>query len=170
VAQHAFEYAVFQSNPSTELPPYLLEVVVGGKDYTELGRAAMCEPFPLPYDLYFNRITASAAVDGMRALLAGVATRTHLPGVLGLVGGYPVIVEHGRVRLDLAENWSEAEAVATNEASLWLDGIESVERDGSIVFNTATVEALHTLTGATIERVHPDSAMSQARLIMKFLS
>jgi hypothetical protein len=62
VAQHAFEYGVFQPSPPPELPPYLLEVTVDGKDCTALGHAALREPFPFPYDLHFNRITASAAI------------------------------------------------------------------------------------------------------------
>ena len=169
VAQHAFEYGVFQENPPAELPPYLLEVRVDGRDYTELGHAALRKPFPFPYDLHFNRITASAAIDGMRALLAQVPTRTHLPGIFDLVGGYPVLVEQGRIRLDLAPGWSEAEAIATNEASLSWDGIDRIEADGSIVFTFETVKALHNLTGAAIKCVHPDTAAVQAQLILAHL-
>lgn len=168
VAQHAFEYGVFQANPPLELPPYLLEVMVGGRDCTKLGHAALREPFPFPYDLHFNRITASAAIDGMRALVAPQPMRTHLPGIRDLVGGYPVIVENGKIRLDLAQGWSEAAAVATNEASLRWDGVESIAADGTIVFTTATIEALRALTGATIESAHPDTAAAQAQRIMQF--
>ncbi|WP_152015116.1 MULTISPECIES: hypothetical protein [unclassified Bosea (in: a-proteobacteria)] len=170
VAQHAFEYGVFQPQPSAELPPYLLDVTVGGQDHTEMGHAALREPFPFPYDLHFNRITASAAIDGMRALLSASPVRTHLPGVLGLVGGYPVAVEAGRIRLDLPAHWSEAQAIATNEASLPWDGIARIEPDGTIVFTPETVEALRTLTGATIESAHPATAANQAALILKHLA
>ena len=169
VAQHAFEYGVFQANPPHELPPYLLEVIVDGKDCTELGHAALREPFPFPYDLHFNRITASAAIDGMRALVASEPVRTHLPGIRDLVGGYPVIVENGQIRLDLALGWSEAEAIATNESSLRWDGVEVIEADGTIVFTSETIEALRALTGATIESAHPDTAAAQAQKILQFL-
>ncbi|KRE20557.1 hypothetical protein ASE66_06745 [Bosea sp. Root483D1] len=169
VAQHAFEYGVFQAQPPTELPPYLLEVTVDGQDRTALGHEALREPFPFPYDLHFNRITASAAIDGMRALLSSSPMRTHLPGVLGLVGGYPVSVEAGRIRLDLPAHWSEAQAIATNEASLPWDGIARIESDGTIVFTAETVEALHALTGTTIESAHPDTAASQAALLLGHL-
>ncbi len=169
VAQHAFEYGVFQAQPPAELSPYLLEVIVDGQDQTKLGHEALREPFLFPYDLHFNRITASAAIDGMRALLSPTPMRTHLPGVLGLVGGYPVVVEAGHIRLDLPAQWSEAQAIATNEASLRGDGIERIEADGTIVFTPETVEALHALTGATIESAHPGTAASQAALILKHL-
>lgn len=170
VAQHAFEYGVFQPKPAAELPPYLLDVTVDGQDRTEMGHLALREPFPFPYDLHFNRITASAAIDGMRALLSPTPVRTHLPGVLGLAGGYPVAVEAGRIRLDLPSQWSEAQVIATNEASLPRDGIARIEPDGTIVFTPETVEALHTLTGATIESAHPETAASQAELILKHLA
>lgn len=169
VAQHAFEYAVFQAEPPAELPPYLLQVTVDGKDCSALGHEALRAPFPFPFDLHFNRITASAAIDAMRALLHPSPVRTHLPGVLGLVGGYPVCVENGRISLDLADHWNDAQAIAINESSLRWDGIERIEADGTIVFTAATTQALHVLTGATIEQVHPDGAADQARLILPFL-
>jgi len=162
-------HALFQAAPPHVLPPYLLEVIVDGEDHTELGHEALREPFPFLYDLHFNRVTASAAVDGLRALVSPTATRTHLPGVLGLVGGYPVIVEAGRVHLNLAESWTEADAIGTNEAALPGDGIERIKADGAIVFTVGTVEALYALTGATIECAHPDSAADQARHILAAL-
>lgn len=170
VAQHAFEYAVFQAEPAAELPPYLLQVTVDGQDRTAMGHEALRAPFPFPFDLHFNRITASAAIDAMRALLHPSPVRTHLPGVLGLVGGYPVCVENGQIGLDLAEDWSEAQAVAINESSLRWDGIERIEADGTIVFTTETIQALRALTGSIIEQVHPRNAAEQARLIMPFLA
>lgn len=170
VAQHAFEYAVFQAEPAAELPPHLLQVTVDGKDYSELGHEALRAPFPFPFDLHFNRITASAAIDAMRALLHPSPVRTHLPGVLGLVGGYPVCVENGEISLDLAEPWSEAQAIAINENSLRWDGVERIEADGTIVFTVETTRALHVLTGSAIEQIHPRNAAEQARLIMPFLS
>ncbi|MGL4291138.1 MAG: hypothetical protein ACRCVA_32605 [Phreatobacter sp.] len=169
VAQHAFEYGVFHPAPPADLPPYLLSVTADGEDLTELGHAALREPFPFPYDLHFNRVTASAALDGMRALVSSEPVRTHLPGVLGLVGGYPVIVDGGDIRLDLAPGWTEAEAIAANEASLPWDGIARIEADGTIVFTAETVRALHALTGATIETAHPRNAADQARLILAAL-
>ncbi len=83
--------------------------------------------------------------------------------------GYPVIVEHGHIRLNVAPDWSEEDAVATNEASFPYDGIERVEADGAIVFTETTVTALRDLTGATLDHVRPGSAAEQAGVILRGL-
>ncbi len=57
VAQHAFEYFVFQGKPPGSLPPYRLKVEVGGEDQTALGERMLRAPFTFPFDLHFNRIT-----------------------------------------------------------------------------------------------------------------
>lgn len=106
----------------------------------------------------------------MRALLHPSPVRTRLPGVLGLVGGYPVRVKNGGISLDLANHWTEAQAVAVNESSLRWDGIECIEADGTIIFTDKTTQALHVLTGTIIEQVHPRNAADRARLIMPFLA
>jgi hypothetical protein len=105
----------------------------------------------------------------MRALASQEQSELHLPGILGLVGGYPVILEHGRIRLNVAPDWTEADAVATNEASLPYDGIARVEADGAIVFTEDTVAALRDLTGATLDHVRPHGAAEQAGVILRGL-
>ncbi|MGF7162859.1 hypothetical protein FHS85_004517 [Rhodoligotrophos appendicifer] len=169
VAQHAFEYWVFSEAPPDELPPYLLDVRAGGQDHTALGHSALREPFPFPYDLHFNRVTASAAVAGFRALTASSPTKIHLPGIFDLVGGYPVIVDKGRITLD-PHPWTREQAVATNEASLPWDGIEGMDADGTIWFTECTIAALRALTHATIENVGAASAQAQAERILSALS
>jgi hypothetical protein len=169
VAQHAFEYYVFQENPPESLPPYRLKVSVGGQDHTALGERMLRAPFTFPYDLHFNRITASAALAGMRALACPEPVELHLPGILGLVGGYPVVMDRGRVRLNVHPDWSEYEAVATNEASLPFDGIQSVEADGSAVFSDETVAALRELTGKHLDHVTVGRAADQAKVILEAL-
>jgi hypothetical protein len=169
VAQHAFEYYVMREEPSEALPPYLLRVMVEGRDVTELGHRVLREPFAFPYDLHFNRVTASACMAALRAFAAPEPSRTHLPGILGLLGGYPVIVDGKHIALDLAEGWTREEAVTANQASLSWDGIAAVGDDGAVRFTEETSRALHGLTGRAIEGVEPSGAAAQAALILDAL-
>lgn len=169
VAQHAFEYFVFRENPPESLPPYRLKISVGGQDHTALGERMLRAQFTFPYDLHFNRITASAALAAMRAVAYPEPVPLHLPGILGLVGGYPVVMDRGHVRLNVHPEWSENEAIATNEASLPFDGIGSVEADGTAVFSTQTITALRDLTGKHLDHVTVRGAADQAEIILRAL-
>ena len=170
VAQHAFEYYVMREEPSDVLPPYQLQVLAADKDVSDLGHRILREPFPFPYDLHFNRVTASACLVTLRALAEEGPTQTHLPGILGLPGGYPVVVEGKLLQLDLAEGWSVEAAVATNTASLAWDGISALDVDGTVHFTQETSRALHRLTGHSIESLHPSKVAQQARWILDALS
>jgi len=170
VAQHAFEYYVMREEPSDVLPPYQLQVLAADKDVSDLGHRILRDPFPFPYDLHFNRVTASACLVTLRALAEEGPTQTHLPGILGLPGGYPVVVEGKLLQLDLAEGWSVEAAVATNTASLAWDGISALDVDGTVHFTQETSRALHRLTGHSIGSLHPSKVTQQARWILDALS
>ncbi|MEU0414328.1 hypothetical protein ABZ307_42050 [Streptomyces griseorubiginosus] len=65
---------------------------------------------------------ATAAADLVGALLDGRRYVGHVPGPAGLVGGYPVTVESGRVTLRLPPGVSTADAQRWNEEVSRLDG------------------------------------------------
>lgn len=169
VAQHAFEYPVLSMQVPKELPPHLLYAEAAGEDVTALAREVLLAPFPFTFDLFFNRVTASAAIQAFAGFLAPDPTALHLPGVNGLVGGYPVVVDRGVPRLDLHDEWTEAQAIDTNTRSLRWEGIESIESDGTVTFTETTQQAFAALLGRPVSRVTPDTAADQARDILKAL-
>ncbi len=169
VAQHAFEYFVMRDEGCNELPPYLLEVLIDGKDVTATAREVLKAPFPFPYDLHFNRVTASAGLNVLKAMSNSSPTATHLPGCLGLPGGYPVIIDGREIRLDLAPGWTRDEAIDVNRRSMRWDGIEQINTDGTVVFTQETSKALFNLTGEKISGVHPDTAIRQAHTLLEAL-
>ena len=169
VAQHAFEYHVLNATPSTELPPYLLQASVGGRDVSDLAETALRSPYPFPYDLHFNRVTASAALVALRALNGEDETAIHLPGIDKLIGGYPVLASRAGIKMNLPADWSEAQAVAVNEASLPWDGIAGVDADGTIHYSQETAAGLLNLTGQPFETLTPDTAAAQAQALLEAL-
>lgn len=59
-----------------------------------------------------NYLTGHTAALLIRDLLSDAPFRTHVPGPLGLPGGFPVRVEQGHIALDLPDGLNEAQAVA----------------------------------------------------------
>ena len=162
VAQHAFEYYVLNDHKPDKLPPYLLKATLSGNDVTQIAEDVLREIFPFPYDLHFNRVTASSGLIALHALTGETERLIHLPGIGALVGGYPVRAGKSRITIDLPDEWSLEQAIAVNEASLKWDGIDEMTKDGTIVFTVETQKALRKLLGKTIETLSTKTAQDQA--------
>ena len=169
VAQHAFEYFVLNDHAPEQLPPYLLKVTLAGKDVTQIAKNVLREAFPFPYDLHFNRVTASSALVALQALTGETEKSIHLPGIGTLVGGYPVRASKSGIMIDLPDEWSLIQAIEVNEASLKWDGIDEMAQDGTIVFTAKTQVALHKLLGKNIETLSTEIAQDQANDLLNAL-
>ena len=170
VAQHAFEYFVLNDREPDKLPPYLLKATVSDKDVTTIAEDVLREVFPFPYDLHFNRVTASSGLVALHALTGETERSIHLPGIGALVGGYPARVGKSGVTIDLPDEWSLEQAIAVNEASLQWDGIDEMTEDGTIVFTAETQKALYQLLGKNIETLSTETAQDQANDLLHVLS
>ena len=170
VAQHAFEYFVLNDSKPDKLPPYLLKATISDKDVTKTAEDVLRAVFPFPYDLHFNRVTASSALVALHALTGEAERSTHLPGIGSLVGGFPVSICKSGVTIDLPDEWSLEQAVAVNEASLKWDGIDEMTEDGTIVFTVETQKALRELLGKNIETLSTETAQDQANDLLHVLS
>ena len=169
VSQHAFEYYILNCAQSDTLPPYLLKATVNGRDVTDIAEDVLRDPFPFPYDLHFNRVTASAGLSALKALTSTKPSSIHLPGIGKLVGGYPVKASCSGVVIDLPQSWSMQQAIAVNEASMVWDGIETVEADGTIIFTRETQEGLFHLLGKQTEILSISNAAEQAKALLSAL-
>ncbi|MFD9940678.1 hypothetical protein ACFWYW_16085 [Nonomuraea sp. NPDC059023] len=88
-----------------------------------------------------NHVTGLAAARLVAALVAGHDVPTHLPGPLGLPGGYPVHASLAAgVRLRLPYGVEEKEAVDFNQRAALRDGV--VVEDGRVTFAPAAREQL----------------------------
>lgn len=169
VAQHALEYFVYGETEAPDTPPFLVKAEAAGRDASDIARRTLARPFPIPHDLDFNMLTASSAAVLLPALAGGGAARTHVPAPGGLVGGYPVTVEDGRVTLDLAAEWTLESAVACNTESLPWEGIRAIDDDGTVRFTDHAAEALGDLAGRKIESLEPDQAPALAEELLSKL-
>ena len=170
VAQHAFEYFVLNDQVPQQLPPYMLKATIGDKDVTDIAESALRQDYPFPYDLHFNRVTASSALVALHALTGETEKAIHLPGIGDYVGGYPVRASMAGINVDLPDEWSLPQAIAVNEASLAWDGIASMDKDGTIIFTEETQRALFNLLGKTVDTLSPDTAQDQATDLLNALS
>ena len=169
VAQHAFEYFVLNDQKPNKLPPYLLKAALAGKDVTQIAEGVLREAFPFPYDLHFNRVTASSGLVALHAITGETERSIHLPGIGALVGGYPVRASKSGITIDLPDEWSLEQAIVVNEASLKWDGVDEMAQDGTIVFTAETQQALRKLLGKNIETLSTDTAQEQANDLLNAL-
>lgn len=84
-----------------------------------------------------NAVTGLTAADTLSRLAAGEAVRAHLPGPLGLPGGYPVRIEDGRIDLDLPDEMTAGQAIEWNQRMAERDGVV-VGADGQVRFGQRT--------------------------------
>jgi hypothetical protein len=166
VAQHALEYFLYNDDPPKEWPPFLLKVTWHGQDITLAARDKVKSRMPIPYDLDFNRITASASLDLLAALCGDQSVSLHAPAPNGLVGGYPVQVSRRGVVVDLPPEWDLERAIGVNASSLAFDGIAALDKDGTVTFNDKTVAALEDLLGERIETLRPETAEAMAEKLI----
>ncbi|WP_329562456.1 hypothetical protein [Kitasatospora sp. NBC_01266] len=80
-----------------------------------------------------HELTGHTAALLVRDLLRERAVRAHVPGPLGLPGGYPVRLAEGRITLDLPPGITEAEAVDLQSRWGRADGV-AVDRHGNAEF------------------------------------
>jgi hypothetical protein len=134
----------------------MLRAELDGRDVSDVALRAILSPFPIPYELDFNLLTASSALKLLPALAGHAPVHMHVPAPNGLPGGYPA-------GLDLPTDWAVEDAVASNVASLPWDGLQSIEPDGTVVFTQATSRALFALAGGHYDSLAPDRAAAMAR-------
>jgi hypothetical protein len=79
-------------------------------------------------------VTAASAVEISRSILHNTGEIRHGSGVMGMPGGTPVRFYREKVEVVLPEGVTIEDAVNVNSLGLKLDGLESVDPDGTVHF------------------------------------
>ncbi|MHA6260714.1 saccharopine dehydrogenase NADP-binding domain-containing protein [Sporosarcina sp. CAU 1771] len=143
VAHHV--WWVYPREAGYKKAPYFLKVFVNDKDVTtqfnsdELMWDAIKQ---YPPDTEFTTVSASSTIKNMYALLNPTPIFTHSPAPNGLPGGYPILLSSAGAELALPEGITELEAIKINEDSHKLDGIERIEKDGTVIYADYTYSIL----------------------------
>ena len=147
--------------------PFILRVLEAGKDVTaKLDLQALLAELPTTFRRLGGRVgqtvTASSATSVLDALLLNDQRVLHAPGPAGLSGGYPVFFRDRQPHIDLPADVSLAEAVATNEATLRLDGIDRVDENGRVYFSDSHMSVLKSVLGYEVASVTPEESIACA--------
>jgi hypothetical protein len=98
-------------------------------------------------------VTVSSAATVLASLMNAVEGHHHVPGPLGLVGGYPVLItEGGNVEIDLPPGINLSNAVAINQKAQKFDGLHDVQ-PGSVTLTNAARTALKEIVGIELPTV-----------------
>jgi hypothetical protein len=156
--------------------PFHLTVLVNGEDQTQL------LDLETVFDLLptrFNRsvkggnqlITAASATVVFQSMVNNIETITHVPGPNGLPGGYPVSVNENGVEVLLPSGLSLEAAIHINKEGLRFDGIEHIEKDGTVFFTERNMAPLKELLGYECRRMPLDEVEQWAQeLRAKYLA
>src|SRR5262245_14069637 len=108
-------------------------------------------------------ISGASGVTLMLALAQGRAWTGHVPGPAGLPGGYPVVLEAGKLDLDLPSGLSRADAVAWNVGHEAENGL-LIGAGGRAEFTGRLKERLSAVSPALAAGFHVDDleAVGQA--------
>lgn len=89
-----------------------------------------------------NQLTGAIAGQFLQDLLGGRPAVHHVPGPLGLHGGYPVSVSGCSLRIDLPKAVTQPQAVAYNMVWADLDGV-TIEDSGFVRFSSVVSAGLN---------------------------
>lgn len=115
-------------------------------------------------------VTVGSATTVLASMLNNDRRRHHVPGPLGLVGGYPVVISPDKgIELDLPEGLTQSAAVQINTAAQQFDGLGQV-LPGSVKLTEEANSALRQITGMELPTITPVNVFSVAQEIVSSLN
>jgi hypothetical protein len=118
----------------------------------------------MPVDQKRNMMNASSNFEIIHGILKSLrentAVKLHSPGVLGHIGGYPIIIDtsNGSPTTGFATEFSLEEMEEANRKSIFFDGIEDV-KDGYLIYSDILLAKVQNAFGVSLPKfVHLSEA------------
>jgi hypothetical protein len=100
----------------------------------------------------YNAITAASALPVLQSLMpGGDPLRWSTPSPLGLLGGFPIHIDEGRVTLDLPDGVTVDACVEMCRVEAREDGFEHIDGDGYVHFSDRAHNALGNIAPELLE-------------------
>jgi hypothetical protein len=145
-------------------------VYLGENDSVQRADKLQYAGTPLRSDPSLNALSAASGLPVIRAFLPeSEPLRTSAPGPAGLPGGYPLVIADRQIKFDLPPGLSLDEAIAFQNQSARLDGVEAIAADGTMIFTEAAQQFLRKVDPALAEPLHPSQAESRFGLLKSLL-
>lgn len=169
---HFHDVVISKEGQTEEVNP-LIKILHNGNevnvDLNEIWKRCAIE---MPVDAKRNMMNASSNFEIIRkivtALKTGVNQIIHTPGVVGNIGGYPVLIDGILAKASFYEKYfSMDEMKDANRKSIYLDGIEKVD-NGSLFYTDELISKVKKAFGVDIVKEVPYEKIEQtASFIIK---
>jgi hypothetical protein len=166
---HHYLCHVLNSYRSTLNTPYYLKIFVDNKEVTDsfdTDALLVDANTYMPKGVMDHFIVAASAIKDALHILFNTNELTYSPGPEGLPGGYPVRINAQGATVELPEDITRKEAIKINEASNRLDGIERVEKGGTVIFPEKTVQIMDEMLGYYCEKMTLEESDERARELL----
>lgn len=173
LAASHFHDVVISKEGHTEGVKLLLSIKYRGQelnvDHDEVYKACS---IPMPTDQKRNMMNASSNFDIIYSILSAIrekrAIKLHTPGVEGLIGGYPYIIDaiNGEVKGYFCPLFPLYKMVSTNRRSIYFDGIDNIY-DGRLYYTDELIKKVNDVFGVIIPKeVSINDAQKVAELLV----
>jgi hypothetical protein len=141
-----------------------------GDDEVEYARVfAGSEPLPKSREL--NALTCAHAVKVIGALLGRAPPlRTSVPGPHGRPGGWPALISHETVELDLPAGVTVDSVTQFNAAAARADGVEHIEPDGTVHFTERARAATEPWSKLIAQPLNPRDLECRSRALLDLVN
>jgi hypothetical protein len=149
VAPHFVSYYLTRYG-NTGGAPYYLKVMIDDRDVTSQldMNEVLTNVITLgkrPGGARAHPVVASSVCRIIMGILFDTREISHAPGPNGLPGGYPVRLSSAGVEVFLPDGLTLEEAVRINNEAQVLEGVQSVEEDGTVIITEKSAEVFRKL-------------------------